>query len=123
MNASASLRFALVAVVGPDAPGSASLANGTYTTTGAGTDIWNASDPFHYVYANATGDTSISARATTVQNINKWSKAGVMIRNGTAANAAFADVFIEQSRRRLADLARVLRRSIRVKQTPQFSEF
>jgi hypothetical protein len=78
----------------PKIAGSASFANGIYTVTGQGNDIWNASDQFHYDYTAATGDTTISAQVTSVQNTYSWAKAGVMIRDGTAANAAFADVVV-----------------------------
>ncbi len=78
----------------PNAAGSASFSNGIYTVAGAGVDIWNTSDQFQYDYKNATGDVTISAQVTSVQNIHPWSKAGVMIRDGIAANAAFADVVL-----------------------------
>jgi hypothetical protein len=78
----------------PALTGSASQLNGTYTLTGEGNDIWNASDQFHYNYKNVTGNTTITAKVTGVQNTSSWAKAGVMVRNGTAANAAFADVVV-----------------------------
>ena len=78
----------------PKAKGSSSFANGIYTVAGAGSDIYNTSDQFHYLYKNVTGNVTIAAKVTSVQNTNAWAKAGVMIRNGTAANAAFADVVV-----------------------------
>ncbi|MBK8834500.1 MAG: hypothetical protein IPO29_06445 [Anaerolineae bacterium] len=64
----------------------------TWTINGGGTDIWGTNDKFRYTYQTASGDTTIIARVTSVQNTNAWAKAGVMFRNGTAANAKFAMV-------------------------------
>ena len=44
---------------------------------GQGTDIWNASDQFHYAYKNVTGNTTIAATVTSVQNTYTWAKAAV----------------------------------------------
>ncbi len=74
--------------------GSASYnsSSGTYTLNGAGADIWNAADGFQFAYTTLTGDGQISARVTSLSNTNVWAKAGLMVRNGTGADAAFADV-------------------------------
>lgn len=69
-------------------------ASSTWTVSGSGADIWNTSDQFHYVYQAASGDFAITARVTSQTNSNTWAKAGVMMRDGTAANAAFAAVFV-----------------------------
>jgi len=71
-------------------PGTASFANGTFTVSGSGADIWGTSDAFQYAYTALTGDGSIVARVATVQNVNNWTKAGVMIRNSVSASAAQA---------------------------------
>ncbi len=92
--ASASLFTSSVDIGSPKLAGSASLSNGIYTVVGEGIDIWNTTDQFHYYYKNVSGDATIIAQVTSVQNVNSWAKAGVMIRNGTAANAAFADVVV-----------------------------
>jgi len=52
----------------------------TFTIDGAGADIWNNADAFHYVYTPFSGDGTISVRVTSVQNVNAWTKAGVMFR-------------------------------------------
>jgi regulation of enolase protein 1 (concanavalin A-like superfamily) len=51
-----------------------------YTVKGAGADIWGNTDAFHYLYRPMTGDGAIVARVASVQNVNSWTKAGVMIR-------------------------------------------
>ena len=74
--------------------GSASQANGVFTLAGSGDDIWNSADAFRYTYTSFSGDGTISCRVTSVGNTNSWAKAGLMFRDGTAANAVFADVVV-----------------------------
>ena len=74
--------------------GSASLNYGVFTETGSGADIWNATDAFRFVYVSVTGNCTIIARVTAVQNTDPWSKAGVMIRESLAANAINAFVAV-----------------------------
>ena len=65
-------------------PGSATHAGGTFTVTASGTDVWNATDEFRYVYRLMVGDGTITARVADVQFVNNWTKAGVMIRESLA---------------------------------------
>ncbi|HEX9296626.1 MAG TPA: hypothetical protein VF881_12350, partial [Polyangiaceae bacterium] len=69
------------------AAGSFSQSSGTYTVNGSGADIWGSADAFRYVYQNLSGDVSVTARLAAVQNVNTWTKAGVMMRDGLAAGA------------------------------------
>lgn len=69
-------------------PGGASENAGTYTVSGSGADIFGTADAFQFVSQTLTGDGEIRARVTSQSNTNAWAKAGVMIRNGTAADAA-----------------------------------
>jgi regulation of enolase protein 1 (concanavalin A-like superfamily) len=62
------------------ATGSFGLTNGVFTIAGSGADIWNSADAFRYVFQSLTGDCSITARVTNMQNTAGWAKAGVMIR-------------------------------------------
>jgi regulation of enolase protein 1 (concanavalin A-like superfamily) len=68
--------------------GSASYSNGVFTVAGAGADIWGSADGFRYVYQSLSGDGTITARLTAMQNTNTYAKAGVMLRESLAANAA-----------------------------------
>jgi phosphatidylserine/phosphatidylglycerophosphate/cardiolipin synthase-like enzyme/regulation of enolase protein 1 (concanavalin A-like superfamily) len=71
--------------------GSASYvaASGTFTVKGAGANIWGTSDGFQYVYQPLAGDGTIVARVTAVgSNTSQFAKAGVMIRESLADNAA-----------------------------------
>jgi len=72
--------------------GSASYLNGLFTLKGAGADIWGTTDAFRYVYQTLNGDGQIVAQVSSLQNINGFAKAGVMIRGSLAANAPHAMV-------------------------------
>ncbi|MGH9308571.1 MAG: Ig-like domain-containing protein [Vicinamibacterales bacterium] len=72
----------------PTLRGSASQSSGAFTIYAAGTDIWNASDQFHFVYQQFSGDAEIVARVDSITYQHRWSKAGVMIRASLNGNAA-----------------------------------
>jgi hypothetical protein len=75
--------------------GSAICTNGAlFTVAGAGADIQGTADAFRFVYVPVTGDCTIIARVVSVQNIDPWSKAGVMIRADLGASAANAFVAV-----------------------------
>jgi regulation of enolase protein 1 (concanavalin A-like superfamily) len=72
----------------PAVAGSVSFNQGVFTVTAGGSDIWEASDQFQFVYQQITGDVDVIARVDSVTMAHAWSKAGVMIRSSLAANAA-----------------------------------
>jgi fibronectin type 3 domain-containing protein len=74
--------------------GGAAYGNGVFFVTGSGADIWDTADAFRFVYVPVTGNCTIIARVTSVQNIDPWSKAGVMIRASLAANAINAYIAV-----------------------------
>lgn len=74
--------------------GGASFSNGVFSLAGAGGDIQGTADAFRFVYVMATGDCTIIARVNSVQNVNAWSKAGVMIRESLDPGAANAFVAV-----------------------------
>jgi hypothetical protein len=76
------------------AAGSAAWSGGTFQVVGAGADVWGTADAFHYAYQSLNGDGQIIARVATIQNVNAWTKAGVMIRSSLAANAQFAFMIV-----------------------------
>ncbi len=69
-------------------------APGTVVMNGTGTDVWDASDQFRFVYKALKGNGSIVARVEGVGNTNEWAKAGVMIRESTAAGSTHAFVAV-----------------------------
>ena len=74
--------------------GGASLSNGMFTVTGAGADIWDTADAFRFIYVPVSGNCTIIARVASVQNVDPWSKAGVMIRSNLDANAVNAFIAV-----------------------------
>jgi regulation of enolase protein 1 (concanavalin A-like superfamily) len=75
-------------------PGSASYKNGLFTVTGSGADIWGSADAFHYATTSLNGDGTIVARVATMQNVDAWTKAGVMIRETQNAGSAHAFMLV-----------------------------
>ena len=70
-----------------DAAGGASWSSGTFTVSGAG-NVWGTSDTFNFVNQPVTGDVTVVARLASLQNTNTYAKAGIMIRESSAPNAA-----------------------------------
>ena len=79
-------------------PGSAYYAaNGIFTISGSGSDIWNTADAFQYVYQTFRGDGTLVARVTSVENTDGYAKAGLMFRETLDPGAANAMAFITPS--------------------------
>ena len=74
--------------------GSASVSGGTFTIDGGGADVWGTSDQFRFVYQPLTGDGEIVARVTLVENIEAWTKAGVMIRETLSPSSPHAFMLV-----------------------------
>ncbi|MBS3735378.1 MAG: DUF4347 domain-containing protein [Phycisphaerae bacterium] len=76
------------------AAGSAVETGGTYTVEASGEDIWNASDEFHFVYKQVTGDFDAVVRVVSVEDTHSWAKAGLMIRNTLDADSSYVAGFV-----------------------------
>lgn len=72
------------------AGGSASYLSGAFTLHGAGADIWDTSDAFHFVYQTLNGDGEIVARVANVENMHPGAKTGLMIRETLSSTARHA---------------------------------
>ena len=68
--------------------GSGSSTGGAFNVQGGGSDIWGTADSFHAVEQPLVGDGQVIARVTSLQNTNTFAKAGLMLRDSNAANAA-----------------------------------
>ncbi len=64
-----------------------SVPEGRVSLTASGTDIFGASDNFHYAYRAWTGDGALIARVSGVTATDPWTKVGLMFRESPAANA------------------------------------
>jgi regulation of enolase protein 1 (concanavalin A-like superfamily) len=60
--------------------GTTVVSGDTITIEGAGADIWGTADAFRFYYRPLSGNGSIAIRVKSVENTNKWAKAGVMFR-------------------------------------------
>jgi regulation of enolase protein 1 (concanavalin A-like superfamily) len=72
--------------------GSAAFSSGTWTITGGGANIWGTSDEFRFAYQQITGDVDIRVRLASLEDFQRYSKAGVMIRE--TLNADSRNAFI-----------------------------
>jgi phosphatidylserine/phosphatidylglycerophosphate/cardiolipin synthase-like enzyme/regulation of enolase protein 1 (concanavalin A-like superfamily) len=78
--------------------GSATESGGTFTVKGAGADIWDTADGFHFAYRTISGDGQIVARVSSVQGSHHWTKAGVMIRESGTAGSRHAIMLVSTAR-------------------------
>jgi hypothetical protein len=69
--------------------GTTQLTPTAITIEGGGADIWNNADAFRYYHTpTATaGDSDLQVTVSSVENVNAWTKAGLMFRETLAANA------------------------------------
>jgi Right handed beta helix region/Protein of unknown function (DUF1565) len=77
--------------------GSARESNGVWTVQGGGADIWGSGDQFHFASQSMTGDGTIIARVTGFTAGHIWAKAGLMMRESTAAGARHAFVCVTKA--------------------------
>jgi hypothetical protein len=80
--------FANLDIGSPELPGSASKVETGWDLTGGGTDIWEKSDQFHFVYEQTSGDFDIVVRVESFRPAHLYSKAGLMIRQTLSPNSA-----------------------------------
>ncbi len=80
--------------IGSATGGGASVSGGVFTVTGGGADIWGTADAFRYVHQTLPGDGTLVARVAAVENVDPWTKAGVMLRQTLSAGSAHASMFV-----------------------------
>jgi len=80
---------------GPAVAGDTTFDGATFTVRGSGADIWGTKDEFHFASKQSPGDSfDFIARVVSVQNVNQWTKAGLMIRGDGGEELAHASVFV-----------------------------
>ena len=72
---------------GPALSGSTTRVGNEITITAGGTDIWGASDQFHFAHQLRTGDFDISVRVESASQADLYTKTGLMVRESLDANA------------------------------------
>jgi len=75
--------------------GTNSLNNDVWMIQGAGSDIWNTEDQFHYVSQKMTGHSSVSARIVSFKSSINRSKVGIMVRQNLQPDSTYYAVFVE----------------------------
>jgi regulation of enolase protein 1 (concanavalin A-like superfamily) len=74
--------------VGGSTPPGTTMQNGAaFTLTGGPGDIYNNADVLRFAFQNVSGDATITARVASLQNVDAYSKAGVMMRAGVDPGA------------------------------------
>ena len=80
------------------ATGSADSTDGmAFTVAGAGTGFGSSSDAFRYVYQSGSGDCTVVAKVTGIENTDKQAGAFVMIRDSLNDNAMEASIAVTPS--------------------------
>gem|GEM_PF-5561678 len=77
--------------------GSASELGGTFTMTGAGSDLGGTADSFQYAEQTHTGDGTIVARLTADTGATGIAKAGVMMRADSTPGSQYVAVLLDNS--------------------------
>ncbi|MGJ8639764.1 MAG: Ig-like domain-containing protein [Opitutaceae bacterium] len=72
---------------------------GAYILEGGGSDIYGTSDHFLFASQLRSGDMTITARVSDVENTNTWAKAGIMIRETLAANSKEVAIIVRPDNR------------------------
>jgi len=83
-----------VGTVGINGLASLDETTGTFRLVGDSGDIWGTADGMYFAYQPLSGDGSIVARITSLENTNVWARAGVMIRASFAAGSPNAFAFL-----------------------------
>ncbi len=74
--------------------GSVEFQNGVFAQDASGGDIWGTTDAFRFTYLATSGDCTITARVTNLENTDPWAKAGVMIRESLVPNSRNTFMFV-----------------------------
>jgi len=67
--------------------GDATYEDGVWTVSGAGNDIYDSRNDFQFVYTELDGPVRIRTRLLGIDDINPYSKAGIMIRDSLSDDA------------------------------------
>jgi endonuclease/exonuclease/phosphatase family metal-dependent hydrolase len=76
------------------AAGSATSVNNIFTVAGSGADVWGSADEFRFVYKTLAGDGSIVTQVDAIDDVDYWSKAGVMMRETLSAGSRHAFMLV-----------------------------
>ncbi|MCM8536406.1 MAG: malectin domain-containing carbohydrate-binding protein [Lentisphaeraceae bacterium] len=69
-----------------------------HSLAAAGNDIWGRSDNFGFAQTQLVGDGEITVQVLSIENINAWTKAGIMIRETLQSDSPHAMIVATPSR-------------------------
>ena len=69
------------------AAGTTAFSAGTWTIEGSGADIWGTADEFRFVSRRVYGNFAAIVRVTSIENLDRWVKAGLMVRESLDAGS------------------------------------
>lgn len=72
--------------------GTTTMTTTGYTVAGAGNDISGAADGFRFVYVQTTNDIDVKVQITSLDDVNEWTKAGLMLRESLVAGSRHASI-------------------------------
>jgi hypothetical protein len=75
------------------AAGTTAYSSGGWTVEGSGADIWGTADEFRYVYRVVSGTFSVTTRVASIENLDRWVKAGLMIRESLSPGSRHVSLF------------------------------
>jgi hypothetical protein len=78
--------------------GGAEFKGGIFRVHGSGTNVLADGDSFHFLCKRVTGESEIVARVLHVQHTDPWARAGLMFREGLAADARHVFLSVTASR-------------------------
>lgn len=81
----------------PFNPGSGCESNGVYQLAGGGKDFWSSKDEGHFLGTRVVGDGEIVIKMNSVEAIDDWTKAGIMMRSSLDADSKNAFICITPS--------------------------
>ena len=76
--------------VGATLPGGLQKTENGFALYGAGRDVWGSSDEFRFLHRTMRGDFTLEATLAGVEDVDAYTKAGLMIRASTAPGVPFA---------------------------------
>src|SRR4051812_776888 len=76
-----------------NAAGASELVGTRLVVRGSGADVWGMADEFHFAHTTIRGDFALTAYVAHVDDVDRWTKAGLMIRDGVTPNARHAFLF------------------------------
>jgi regulation of enolase protein 1 (concanavalin A-like superfamily) len=80
------------------AAGHSAFDGSRFTVSGSGADIWGAADEFQFSSQVLAGNFVLTVHVDSLENIDRWTKAGLMIREDLSAGSRHASLFVTPER-------------------------